>query len=539
MDGNHSKTLYLTPSSNGSNNGSTTVNSNWPYIPIQPKQGLVLFIIALIGISANVVALLATLKLIRKHKSAINYLIVALSVTDTYGLVFCTLPTLLCYARKQWVGGMAMCNFQGVSTMFASLASGSLATAMAMERLLAISKPFMYREFATRRKSILTIAGIWSASLVIAVFPLVKDGNFVRNLTGTYCTINWFARHTENIVYAIFYVVLGSVLLGVVLFCNINIAFKLRLVGKNRKALRNDSAKRQLMPKSSDAGEQESVVQEQEARKPSATGDTSQKGAGSKASSSLEKQPAKTVAVISLLFVVCWAPFIIRILCNLTGVWVNAWVDVQVSRLLLINFVLDPFLYTLSRKQCRDIVKMWLCCCCVAKSGRRYSFFGRWVHNARKKHGSFLSSSQTGSSQHINSTVTTTSNIQLLQIKSGSVNTTPDNSVTDVVIHTSGVHESVAPPKEEISCQDQKGYDAEPSVSSRTDTDDGTNLSVTKSNHKTRLHSEVQHKETVAPLERRTSLPSLNDSHKEKEEEMKVDIGYMYDLAFQRQNNES
>ena len=317
MDGNGSMALYGTPSSNGSNNGST-FNSNWPYIPIQPKQGLVLFVIALIGTTANVVAFLATLKLIRKHKSAINYLIVALSITDTYGLVFCTLPTLLCYARKQWVGGMAMCNFQGVSTMFASLASGSLATAMAMERLLAISKPFLYREFATRRKSILTITGIWSASMVIALFPLVKDGNFVRNLTGTYCTINWFARNTENIVYAIFYVVLGSVLLGVVLFCNINIAFKLRLVGKNRKALRNDSAKRQLMAKASDATEQENTVQEQEStlqeeetRKPSAAGDMIQKGARSRSSSSLEKQLAKTVAVISFLFVVCWAPFIV------------------------------------------------------------------------------------------------------------------------------------------------------------------------------------------------------------------------------------
>ena len=112
--------------------------------------------------------------------------------------------------------------------------------------------------------------------------------------------------------------------------------------------------------------------------------------------------------------------------------------------------------------------------------------------------------------------------------------------MTDVVIHTSGVHESVAPPKEDISIQDQKGYDAEPSISSRKDNNDGAKLGVTKSNHKIRLHSEVQHKEIAVPLERRTSLPSLNDSHKDKEEEeMKVDIGYMYDLAFQRQNNES
>ena len=48
------------------------------------------------------------------------------------------------------------------------------------------------------------------------------------------------------------------------------------------------------------------------------------------------------------------------------------------SRLLLINFVLDPFLYTLSRKQCRDIVKRWLCCCCSSPSRRRYKYLSSW-----------------------------------------------------------------------------------------------------------------------------------------------------------------
>ena len=329
MDANHSKILQLNISTNGSGNGSSigpAVDSDWPYLPIQLGQGLVLLIITLIGVSANVVAFLATLRLARKQMSAINYFIIALAITDTYGLVFCTLPTFLCYARRQWVGGKGMCNFQGVSTMFASLASGSFATAMAMERLCAIWKPFMYRELATKRKSLLAIVAIWSTSMVVALFPLVKEGNFVRNLTGTYCTINWFARNKANIAYAIFYVIMGIMLLGIVLYCNISIAYRLLLKGRNKKALRNNSAKRRLMAKTSDAEDKENQ-KTKAAGESSDSGELIEKGPAKMTSSSLEKQLAKTVAVISFLFVICWAPFIVsqqahscnnRMKCNAT-----------------------------------------------------------------------------------------------------------------------------------------------------------------------------------------------------------------------------
>ena len=311
MDGNQSSTLQQNLSVYGPHrpNGSA-IDPDWPYLPIQPAQGLVLFIITLVGVSANVIAFLATLRLTRKQKNAINYLIIALSITDTYGIVFCTLPTLLCYARKRWVGGIAMCNFQGVSTMFASLASGSLATAMAMERLFAIWKPFLYRELATKKKSLMTVVAIWSATMIVALFPLVKEGNFVRNLTGTYCTINWFARNTANIAYAIFYAIMGIALLGIVLLCNASIAYRLLLRGKTRQGLTRDSIKRSLMARKSDAEDRENS-KSQVSRKSSACTEMIDKDVINRASSAVERQLAKTVAVISLLFVICWAPFIV------------------------------------------------------------------------------------------------------------------------------------------------------------------------------------------------------------------------------------
>lgn len=273
---------------------NSTESTTTPYPALQPKQGLILFLITLPGTIANIIAFLATLKLIRTKKTGLapNYLILALNATDFYGIVFCTLPTLLCYLKKGWVGGTPMCNFQGVSTMFSSLASGCLATAMAMERLIAVSKPFLYRQNASVNKAFLTIAVIWSSAFVIAVTPLAGSGNFVKNLTKTYCTINWFAKSKENIAYVIFYALIGVTLLIIVVYCNVKLVLCLLNVGKNRENLRSQSSMKKLVKNEDSNAEQKSKK-------------------AMIASNAMERQLAKTVALISLLFIICWAPFMV------------------------------------------------------------------------------------------------------------------------------------------------------------------------------------------------------------------------------------
>ena len=164
--------------------------------------------------------------------------------------------------------------------------------------------------------------------------------------------------------------------------------------------------------------------------------------------------------------------------------------------------------------------------------------FPNWLHGMRKKHGSFLSSSQTGSGHNINSTATTSSNIQLLHIKSSSANTTPDHSITDVVIHTSDVHDSETPPRSEISDQKKVIDETGQSLCNSKESNGDTRLGDEKGNHPRRLYSEVLQKEAVTSLEKTMSLPNLDGKQKEKgDEDMTVNIGYMYDLAFQRQTS--
>ena len=314
-NGGNTTTTLLPMSMTGNLIKTNATDTNWPYLPIQPKQGLILFLITLPGCTANVIAFLATSKLAHKQRNNANYFVMALIITDFYGITFCTLPTLLCYLMRKWIGGMGMCNFQGVSTMFASLASGSLATAMAVERLAAVWKPLWYRAFATRRKTLVTIATLWSIAIVIALIPVAREGNFVRNGTGTYCTINWFAKSKENIAYAISYAVMGVSLLVIVVFCNISIAIHLWQAGRKRELLRADSTRMKLMSRKSDAENGNSTEEKNKVkRKDSSVEKLDKIASKSKPSSSaLEKQLSKTVAAISILFIICWAPFMVSV----------------------------------------------------------------------------------------------------------------------------------------------------------------------------------------------------------------------------------
>ena len=130
----------------------------WPYVPLDPKQGVILSLITLPGTFANLMAILLTVKLLRSHAVAPNVFVLGLVLTDRFGIVFCTLPTLPCYLQMNWQGGKNMCDLQGFSFMFAPIPSGLLANIMAADRLLAVMKPFLYRQIITTKKAILIVS---------------------------------------------------------------------------------------------------------------------------------------------------------------------------------------------------------------------------------------------------------------------------------------------------------------------------------------------------------------------------------------------
>jgi hypothetical protein len=76
----------------------------------------------------------------------------------------------------------------------------------------------------------------------------------------------------------------------------------------------------------------------------------------------------------------------VRIICNVSGIWKSKSADLQVSRLLLLNLVLDPFIYVLTRKQYRDtFVRLFCCCCPCVRKTRKQSIKVRFAYSASIK----------------------------------------------------------------------------------------------------------------------------------------------------------
>lgn len=59
----------------------------------------------------------------------------------------------------------------------------------------------------------------------------------------------------------------------------------------------------------------------------------------------------------------------VRIIGNISRIWISWSADLNASRLLLLNLVLDPFIYVLTRKYYRDTLKKILCCNCSCCKG--------------------------------------------------------------------------------------------------------------------------------------------------------------------------
>ena len=260
-------------------NSSTNTTDKSPYEDIQPIQGVILGIIATPGIMGNIFALVVTVKLLKVQKQSPNVFITGLACCDLTGILTVCIPTWICYAFGGWQGGNHLCNFQGFATLLFSMGSGLMATAMSIDRFLAIQAPFYHRTHVNVGTATKLVFAIMVFSSIFAIMPVLGFGSFVLNLTGTYCTINWFAHEAADKAFSYIYATVGILMVLIVVLCNILVIF---LLLKKRKIRRNLS------------GTLHNQVREQQS-----------------ASDKLQQQFSRMMMIISLLFLICWIPFMV------------------------------------------------------------------------------------------------------------------------------------------------------------------------------------------------------------------------------------
>ena len=236
------------------------------------------------GIVANSFAILASARLLQLQPLSPNVFVLGLSCIDLISITLFCIPSWLFYIKGEWIGGKKLCDFQGFVFLFSTLCSAFLATLMSVDRCIAVTKPFFHRKTMTVNKAKVFLLGAIAASLVVSFFPICTFGSFVKNLSGSFCTVNWFPQNASDRAFCAFYAVLGGLPATVVLFCNITVIWELF---RNRK--RRVSVTNMILPGARQMSQARNAERD----------DT-------------ETQFSRTMVLISVVYLFGWIPFMVR-----------------------------------------------------------------------------------------------------------------------------------------------------------------------------------------------------------------------------------
>ncbi|XP_069009576.1 prostaglandin E2 receptor EP3 subtype [Embiotoca jacksoni] len=161
-----------------------------------------------------------------RRKKSFLLCIGSLALTDLFGQLL-TSPIVISVYRAglKWDRidpSGNLCAFFGVCMTTFGLCALFLASAMAIERAMAITNPHWYSNHMKTSVTKQTLAVIWCLVLLFALLPIAGVGKYTRQWPGTWCFISTGDSEIPgNMFFAITFAVLGIFSLLVTLSCNV------------------------------------------------------------------------------------------------------------------------------------------------------------------------------------------------------------------------------------------------------------------------------------------------------------------------------
>ncbi|EDV24547.1 uncharacterized protein TRIADDRAFT_26009 [Trichoplax adhaerens] len=139
----------------------------------------------------------AVLLVLRYHhddiKSASNYFITNLALTDFLLGVLCMPCILISCLNGQWVFGQTLCSLTGFANSFFCINSMITLAAVSVEKYCAIASPLTYHHYMSKSKVTCVISIIWIHSAINASLPFLGWGEYVYLPFETICTVAWWS----------------------------------------------------------------------------------------------------------------------------------------------------------------------------------------------------------------------------------------------------------------------------------------------------------------------------------------------------------
>ncbi|XP_045160319.2 prostaglandin E2 receptor EP4 subtype-like [Mercenaria mercenaria] len=282
------------------------------------------------GVLGNILALYSLYKARTDIRTTKFYsLIIGLAWTDLLGILMTSPSVIIAYVnRRQWVGGDAHCRFHGFTMATFGLATPLIICAMAVERFLALKCVFFYSSRCHTGTSRGCILIIWFGVILYSLLPLFGFGSFEKQYPGTWCYLDFHSENIASKVYGYIYACTNLILILMIGLCNTYVVIT---IFKTR--FRRDSES--VYSLGHPLPEHDGLVTTRNQRKKS---------------NDAEIQMIMLLCALTVVFTVCWAPLMLRIIMTQATGIKNVLLDLAAVRLASLNQTLDPWLYILLRR---------------------------------------------------------------------------------------------------------------------------------------------------------------------------------------------
>ncbi|XP_003406748.1 prostacyclin receptor [Loxodonta africana] len=266
----------------------------------------------------------------RSRPSAFAVLVTGLAGTDLLGTCFLSPAVFVAYARNSSLlglarGGPALCNAFAFAMTFFGLASTLILFAMAVERCLALSHPYLYAQLDGPRCARLALPAIYAFCTLFCSLPLLGLGRHQQYCPGSWCFIRMRSNELGGCAFSLAYASLVALLVAAIVFCNGSVT--LSLCRMYRQQRRHQGP---LVPRLR-AGED-------------------------------EVDYLILLALMTGIMAVCSLPLTIRGFTQAIAPDSSEMGDLRAFRFNAFNPILDPWVFILFRKAVFQRLWLWLCC---------------------------------------------------------------------------------------------------------------------------------------------------------------------------------
>ncbi|KAL2763034.1 prostacyclin receptor [Daubentonia madagascariensis] len=268
----------------------------------------------------------------RSRPSAFAVLVTGLAATDLLGTCFLSPAVFVAYARNSSLlglarGGPALCDAFAFAMTFFGLASTLILFAMAVERCLALSHPYLYAQLDAPRCARLALPAIYAFCVLFCSLPLLGLGQHQQYCPGSWCFVRLRSAEPGGCAFSLAYASLVALLVAAIFLCNGSVTLSLCRMYRQQRRQQGS-----LVP-GPRAGED-------------------------------EVDYLILLALMTGIMAVCSLPLTIRGFTQAISPDSSEMGDLLAFRFNAFNPILDPWVFILFRKAVFQRLKLWFCCLC-------------------------------------------------------------------------------------------------------------------------------------------------------------------------------